>query len=358
MSGLASQIQIGRRSMRLERQEHQGTLIATQQVRPEVRDWRYPALFDAQRPSHQRLVRPGTGLRIITAEHQTLTPDELEAIGQFRLQQYILAGLYDADTVARLGITTDPEMHRLAPTDIHLAIGDADGRFLFSGSFQSACIPPRAQGVASTDVTVHALLGDVRRLYFPCEVEFGGSVYVEHPALALIPTQNTREMLHFVQNQELRTLAAGLSISEVIVATVRLLCTSESEIELVVGCCSPELRRALWAFGIPLAYAPDAEDDQAYAWDDSPERAIWTREAHSEGRFWPAALSSLDLRRDMDYFDCLDSALSLPIREVPRALKALRRHALPREPRYVFEPAGGAGLRWVANPFPQQPDVP
>src|SRR5579884_2634197 len=69
----------------------------------------YPTLFASNRPNcmpgYKRIVREGTGLVIVSVQHGVLSEAERKAIGQYRLQQYILANMYDPAAVERLGIT-------------------------------------------------------------------------------------------------------------------------------------------------------------------------------------------------------------------------------------------------------------
>jgi hypothetical protein len=56
--------------------------------------------------------RRGTGIAVRFLQHGQLTSEQLEAIGEYRLQQYILAGMYDGRAAAELGLTTDPALHQ------------------------------------------------------------------------------------------------------------------------------------------------------------------------------------------------------------------------------------------------------
>src|SRR5690348_3801157 len=85
-------------------------------------DKRYPVLFSpgetSARPGYYRKERPGTRLIVITARHDALTTEEIEAIAQYRLVQYTLAGLYDAEIVTRLQLKADPAIGTLSSQDI------------------------------------------------------------------------------------------------------------------------------------------------------------------------------------------------------------------------------------------------
>ncbi|HEX6121782.1 MAG TPA: hypothetical protein VFY89_01415, partial [Ktedonobacterales bacterium] len=109
-------------------------------------DKRYPVLFAPgevpARPGYDRKVRPGTQLIVITALHEALSAAEIEAIAQYRLVQYTLAGLYDAEVVTRLQLKMDPAIGTLSGQDIHVLVGDTSGRFLCYLCFQSPLAPP------------------------------------------------------------------------------------------------------------------------------------------------------------------------------------------------------------------------
>lgn len=58
-------------------------------------------------------------------QHDKLTQEQLEAIGEYRLEQYILAGLYDVQRVLDLDLATDPNLMNLPDSTIHLLAGDS-----------------------------------------------------------------------------------------------------------------------------------------------------------------------------------------------------------------------------------------
>ena len=59
-----------------------------------------------------------------TIQHDNLTEEQIEAIGEYRLEQYILAGLYDEQRTTELGLTVDPNLLSLPGSTIHVLVGD------------------------------------------------------------------------------------------------------------------------------------------------------------------------------------------------------------------------------------------
>jgi hypothetical protein len=308
---------------------------------------RYAALFAdsvVPRQGYTRVVRPGTQIVIVTARHDALSADELRAIGEYRLDQYILAGLYDAEVADRLGLTTDPEMGRLSPRGLHIAIGDTSGRFLCYVCFESASIPPF--GNVRSDL-VYPVLRDTDRLYFPCEVDFGGWIYADHPGMALLPAANVRELIRLVRNQSEKSPLDRLAVVEMLVAIARVLSDPVHRLEAIVGCASPDVRRLLHSYGIPVAYMPFATDKQG--WYSAQTDAIWTEASHRPGRFWPFAIATADIRAETPFFDALEEALSLDPPYIAEALAPLRRRGPERTPRYIHGDPDGPADFWTAD---------
>lgn len=329
-------------------------LVATLSSRAEkAREARYPLLFQpSARPEaegYKRLERAGTGIVVTTALHEQLTDDERRAIGEFRLDQYVLAGMYDAELVEREGIETDPAMGLLEPADVHVAVGDAEGRFLSYMCMQS---PLRPSQPADEDAGARRLKDRVRPV-FPCETEYGVELYGDHPGLANLPLRGVRELTRLVRNQALRTPFDAVTVVEAVVAISRVVCDPYHHIEAIVGCASPEVRRLLFRLGVPVAYAPEAVVIGDNASGSAPNgHLIWTRNANAPGRFWPFALASADILPDQWYYDRLDAALALPAMEIAGAIQRAQHQGPLRPPRYCLpEDVEGEDLIWTANPF-------
>ena len=333
-------------------------LVATQTARAEkAREARYPLLFQssgrAERAGYKRIERAGTGIVVATILDQTLDADERRAIGEYRLDQYVLAGLYDAELVEREGVETDPAMLALAPDDVHVVVGDAEGRFLSYMCMQSPMQTAAASGEEQQPVASSLRLKDTKRPVFPCETEYGTDLYGRHPGLANLPLFGVRELTRLVRNQAVRTPFDACTVVEAVVAISQVICDPYHHIEAIVGCAAPEVRRLLFRLGVSLAYAPEAPVIGENASGSAPNgQLIWTRTANAPGRFWPFALAAADILPDQWYYDRLDAALALPAAEIMPAIGQVQHQGPLRPPRYCLsEGADGHGAHWTANPF-------
>jgi molybdopterin/thiamine biosynthesis adenylyltransferase len=318
------------------------TLIAARRMFDRARLWE-----EGQR-GRRATLRAGTGLVVLTMRHDALTPDEVFAIATFRLRQYMRAGLYDEAAVTHMGVTEDPAMALLAAHDIHIAVGDAEGRFLCYMCAQSP-LPIAEEHIP------YPLLKDARRPVFPTESEYGLGLYGAHPAIQWLPMATTREISRLVRNLEIsRGPTTEAASAEAVLAMEREICRSGSGIELTIGCMAPEARRLLYGLGVPIAYAPRARitgDNQGGGAPNGP--LLWTASSHAPGRFWPYALATADLRLDAQYYSELDLALAQSdgdaaleaLRRVRRSPHRLARYALPED--QVDSPA----VLWTSDPF-------
>jgi hypothetical protein len=320
---------------------------------------RYPGLFchpglRTVRLGYQRVERSGTGIVSLAVLHGDLTPRELDAISEYRLQQYVLSGMYDAATVERLGLWRDPSLEALADHDVHIAIGDVHGRFLCYMCMQSPLLP---NGAPAREVSAAGWrMGDPTRPFvFPCESEFGVGIYARHPQIAPIVLDNVRELTRLVRNQVVRTPVDAFTVVEAVLAVARGMSDPAHHIDAIVGCASLEVRRLLYRLGIPMVYAPFEPilGDNLGAAQDG--QLLWTDQSHVPGRFWPFALASADVRLDITYFDALDAALALSADQIVEAASALRLDGLLRTPRLLIPPDSAGGVVWTDNPLPTSP---
>lgn len=323
---------------------------------------RYPALFSPtpeSRPRFQRIIRPGTGLVVVSAAHAMLCPEEAEAIAEYRLQQYVLAGLYDIAVVERMALRVDPAMQTLSGADIHVAVGNTAGQFLCYLCFQSALEDGEPKGRRHSHghqcgggCPVYPRMGDSNRPIFPSESEYGRDVFGSHPGLKLLPIAGVRELMRLVRNQAIRTHTDGLAVVEAIVASSRIVRDRGNRIEATVGCAGPEARRLFYGLAIPMVYAPHTrivgENITGSVGDDT---LLWTASSAEPGRFWPFALSTADVIRDGAYYDMLDTALSLPYDEALGCLKHLRRRGPIRPPRLLVADHEAGGSMWTIDPI-------
>jgi hypothetical protein len=323
---------------------------------------RYPCLFtgaSTQAASHQPVTglfhwkRRGTGIVVRFLQHGHMTSEQLEAIGEYRLEQYILAGMYDGQTASELGLTTDPALHQSFDSTLHLVIGDEEHHLLCYVSFEVAHL---AASYAETPgaYPVHPWMLDRDRLYFPVEIDYGHELYATHPGLAMLPVASVREMTRLVRNQAIRGPVATIATTEVIVATSKMLRDQRYRVEAVVGCASPDVRRLLHRLYIPMAYAPLAVDRLGQH-PASLDAAIWSPEAARPGKFWPIALSSRDVSADGHYYDALDAALEADVGHILETCQQALLRSRQVQPRYSYplEP-GDAGSHDSGRALPQR----
>lgn len=303
---------------------------------------------------YKRQIRAGSGMTIVTLLHGTLTSEEMAALGAFRLQQYVLAGLYDRYIVARMGVEVDPALDNLAPHDVHVVVGDAQGHILCYMCMQSALDDLSSdQWYSNPHTTAALLMSDSNRVLFPCESEYGRDIYRKHPAIGRIPVTRVRELTRLVRNQALKTPLDGLCVVEAILAMIDVLCNPIHQVEAIVGCNGPEVRRLLHGLHIPVAYAPHAQIIGENRNGGRPgEELLWSQQSHIPGRFTPMAISIADLRDAMLYFRELDQSLGAPLPLVARLVAAKRRAYRGQMAPSRFALSGEAleaGLLWTAD---------
>ncbi len=313
----------------------------------------YPALFSPAplKPAVGKAIhsptywcRPRTGIAVQLIQHGQLTPEQFEAIGEYRLEQYVLAGLYDGKRVTELGLTTDPTLVGALDSTLHLVIGDTEHHILCYVSFELAHISapleamPKSLSSQASGTPVHPWMCHRNRLLFPVEVDYGHQLYASHPGVALLPVATVREMTRLVRNQAIRGPYSTLATTEVIVATSQILRTEKNYIEAIIGCASPDVRRLLNRFNIPMAYAPDAVDRLGES-PASLDAAIWSPEAHKPGKFWPIALAATDVRAESVYYDSLNAALDADPGHILEACQQALLHSQHTTPRYCYMPA-------------------
>lgn len=320
---------------------------------------RYPELFDVDscpsRPGVERVARVGTGLVAVTAVHECLTPVEQRAISEYRLHQYVLAGLYDAEKVSRLGLEVDPAVALLAPRDIHVAIGDSEGRFLSYVCMQSPISWREWVTQRDGQSTRYPLMGDTDRLEFPTESEYGMDIFGKHPGLQMLPVANVREFMRLVRNQAIRVPADLFATAEVMVAVAKVILDPTHQIEVLIGAGSPQVRKMLHGFGIPVAYAPTAPIIGDNLSGEIGDEILWTNESHRPGRFWPLILSTLDARLDAGFYRKADRILALPLDELAQELNMLRAVELRRQPRHALDAREYGSVFWTGDPFFTEP---
>jgi hypothetical protein len=316
-------------------------------------------LFDAvanpSRPGVERVVRQGTGLVALTAVHECLTPREQRAISEYRLHQYVLAGLYDAEKVARLELDVDPAVAMLAPRDIHVAIGDTDGRFLSYVCMQSPVGWKDTLDAEGAEPAHVSLMGDPDRLEFPCEAHEARRIYSQHPGIKMLPVEGVREFIRLVRNQAIRVPADLFAVAEVMSAVAKVIMNPVHHIEALVGCASPAVRKMLYSFGIPIAYAPNIPVTGEQPSGEVAGDVLFTSESLQPGRFWPLILATPDVQLDAEFYHEADRVLALPLDELAQELNSLRGVELRRQPRHAMDARVYGSVLWTGDPFYTEP---
>ena len=320
---------------------------------------RYPALTAIATKGKDVLYlrnRP-SGLWSYAIRHDMLSASAFNEFGEFRIDQYALAGLYDTSKIAQRGYRTDPTLADLAENAIHVLCGTAAGQILACCSI----VPPRGPLYSEpTGLLVKRrrplALADQERAVFPTETElFGRGVFESLPAIQTIPVERMREIGHLMRNQAIKTPLTGMSVFEVVYALTQILPNPKLGIDISLGNMGPEARNLMELANIPVVYAPWAQVVVAEA---NPDEDFWIPPTNAESYFWPFVIASADLLAISPYLQQLDSALASAAQSTRSALIAVsnlaRTSGLPEPP---FVAHAQIPKRWFVAP-PYGPPIP
>ncbi|HEX5159100.1 MAG TPA: ThiF family adenylyltransferase [Ktedonobacterales bacterium] len=320
---------------------------------------RYPALTAIATKGKDVLYlrnRP-SGLWSYAIRHDMLSASAFNEFGEFRIDQYALAGLYDTSKIAQRGYRTDPTLADLAENAIHVLCGTAAGQILACCSI----VPPRGPLYSEpTGLLVKRrrplALADQERAVFPTETElFGRGVFESLPAIQAIPVERMREIGHLMRNQAIKTPLTGMSVFEVVYALTQILPNPKLGIDISLGNMGPEARNLMELANIPVVYAPWAQVVVAEA---NPDEDFWIPPTNAESYFWPFVIASADLLAISPYLQQLDSALASAAQSTRSALIAVsnlaRTSGLPEPP---FVAHAQIPKRWFVAP-PYGPPIP
>lgn len=329
------------------------------QARRRQAEARYPELFFGPwlRPdgalTYRR--RSNIGLVSVAVRHGALTRRQRAALGEFRLQQYILCGWYDAERVKVRRLRADPALEQLSDDDIHVLAGTERGHLLAYFCMQhaipaSARLEEGAQRGGSAPATTRAFsLGDAERPRFPTEIHsFGPEVFTSLPGLRREPIAHVRELARLVRNQALPSPLAVVAAVEAILLMAQLVMRPELAIRFSLGCMDRAARRITSLLGMPAAYAPEATP--LLQLPDHPYLSCWADHALAPGEFWPFLIATEDAIAHRAQFERIDAALALPPQRIRRALVALMRQAETAYPQALLAAAEGASLGWIPDP--------
>jgi hypothetical protein len=298
------------------------------------------ALFERTRP---------TGLRVRGLRHGDLSDEMRAAITAFRLDQYALHSLYQADLLAdRASGDGDPSFNRLATDAIHVVAITGEGEM------QSyACIEgpvagsgePTRKGIFARTPTI----GDQSRLLFPTELElFGPKVFGSLPDVARLPMRAVRELTRITRNRVTPNPLAGLAVLEVVHALASLLMDSRLGVRLALGCASEDARRVIYAARIPTLFAPYMPYAQPQSVNGS---AYWAEPGIAEGAFWPFLIAPDDLRAVSGPLQRLDQALNSSPETVRDAVERTLGLTPQPTPRAFARSVQAASTLWTSDPF-------
>jgi hypothetical protein len=320
---------------------------------------RYPALTAIAAKGKDVLYvrnRP-SGLWSYAIRHDMLSASAFNEFGEFRIDQYALAGLYDTTKIAQRGYRTDPTLADLAENAIHVLCGTAAGQILACCSV----VPPRGPLYSEpTGLLVKRrrplVLADQERAVFPAETElFGRGVFESLPAIQTIPVERMREIAHLMRNQAIKTPLTGIAVFEICYALTEVLTNPRLGIDVTLGSSGPEARNLMELVNIPMLYAPWA---QVVVSEAAPEDDFWIPPTNAEGYFWPFVMATADLRAIAPFRLQLNGALASPAETTRSAIievAKLARNANLSQPMFLHE--AQIPPRWYASP-PYGPPIP
>jgi molybdopterin/thiamine biosynthesis adenylyltransferase len=315
---------------------------------------RYPKLTELASKEKNLLFlrnRP-SGSWTYAIRHDMLPDDAMQEFGEFRIDQYALAGLYDTSKIAQHGYRTDPTLTGLAGNTIHVISGTSGGQVLACCSI----VPPK--GPLYSEPTGWLVkrrrplvLGDDERALFPSETElFGRGVFESLPAIQEIPIERMREIAHLMRNQAIRSPLTGLAVFELVYALTVVLTNPRMGIDIMLGSSGPEARNLMARANIPMLYATWAT---VVVSETLPEEDFWIPPTNADQYFWPYVIATADLQALKPFHEQLDSALGSPAQQVRGALVRVANLARqPGGPQPQFALQAQMPPRWfISEPF-------
>lgn len=300
---------------------------------------RYPALLMDLR-SHSILApvhRARSGLVTVAVEQRDLGDAALAALGAFRLQQFLLCQWYDLQQVITDQAKCDPQLDHLPTSTIHICSGTPDGRLLAYACLQGANALTTSEA-ALMDHQAALLLTDWPRPLFASERElFGAACFASLPALHSMPLTAISELNCFLHNQALMSPLSTIAAVETLLLMTRCILRPGSGLQVILGASDQEARRLLAALGFPMLYAPQAPVVVPFL----PYKNYWAAGevgTAAQGKYWPFAVASADLREQQGHFARLHHLLDQPPADIRRGLVQLRRQAQPGIPSALIPP--------------------
>ncbi|MGH2485435.1 MAG: hypothetical protein ACRDHE_05420, partial [Ktedonobacterales bacterium] len=143
--------------------------------------------------------------------------------------------------------------------------------------------------------------------------------------------------------------------ADVVAAVAKILLNPVNQIDALLGCGSPQVRKMLYSFGIPVAYAHVTPVIDEHESEEIPGELLWTSKGLQPGRFWPLILATPDVELDAEFYAEADRVLGLPLDELAQELDSLRAVELRRQPRYAIDARDLGSVLWTSDPFYTEP---
>lgn len=270
---------------------------------------RLPELFASPHPHALYHLPNRHGVSVVALRTSSLSQEQLTHILTYRLAQYLITGMIDADVIYQTQMAHEP-FASVSAKDIHVVAGSPETGQIFC--YMVLTTLERALPAAS--------LRTQNRPLFPVQQVFGWSIYNHLNILPDLPITQVSELARFVKNHQLDSRDPGGARSpvEMGVALYRILCHSlRQEIAAVVGVLEEQVAkrnldffhiptvviRGLAPCGIPAAYASDSFRSR---------------------KFYPFAFLVSDFARQTSRLAAIERALEQPGEQGIRAVLALR----------------------------------
>lgn len=274
---------------------------------------RLPSLF-AGRPERH-------GIATAALPTRALADDELRAIMQYRLAQYLSVRFVDGERVYAQQLEHEPLSHA-GPDDVHVLAGTAD-----EGELLCYCV---FKGLQDIGAGVTMRTGD--RPPFPVEEVHGRGIFRRLAVLPDIEAGRVRELGRFVKNQAVPTLEERLirAVVEIGVANCRLL--ANAGVDAIVGDFEEGVAmQNLAFFHMPLVVLHGTVPVE-------PEDA-WLHFRYLRRTVFPFALLVSDMAQMEERLSEIEAALELPGFDAVLKLAELREDR--RIPSSSLVPPGG-----------------
>lgn len=311
---------------------------------------RYPALLRLGERDQGVLFRqehPKAGLITVAVEQAALPGPLLRALGEFRLQQFLLCGWYEAARALADQAQTDPQLTRVPASSVHLLTGTPEGQILAYCLLQAAA---QEEGERPRAAETRQYLHEFPRALFPAERElFGPVLFASLPALRTIPLEHLGDFTCLLQNQALHSPLRTIAVINAILSMIHLLSRPSSRWQAILGNMNQEARALLAQLGVPVLYAPEAQ----VVVHSLPYHHYWAEEEIgplAQGKYWPFVVAVDDLRAHQEHFEELHQAFAGELGDIRRAVVVRRRKQTPVAPLALVPAAGTKAAQVWASP--------